>query len=282
MIVDQLLNGKSLIGDNKCFLLKMSGFASPNIEHTSYARGGRQGAVVAQPLYRNFDLLLEYQILGKSPGDFIANRDDFIGLWGLNPIDGRELTLTTVLSDGSVRKAFVRQKSVLSDLSAENHNSCIVQIGLNTTKEYFQSENSEISISANSNSGGMPLPMPIPMSMQVDHEEVISGTIFNRGNSYAYPEIKVYGPCRGFSLSCHQKGSTYLLSSSVELDDGQYLYLDFYNQVASINRVKNVLSTMSGVWWSNAPGNSVVQLHAAYPNTNTRAVIEHHSAYLNI
>jgi hypothetical protein len=281
MIKNQFLNDHQLIGIDKALLLSMSGFGSPKISQGSYDRGSHSGSIVSDGVYRGFDLSLTYLITGNGVADFIRKRDWFIGLWRLDSLNTNPVILKTVLSDGSVRSIQVKQVSLVSDPQAASPTSCEIAVTIKTEREYFVGEDKDILVNGTIASQlGMQVPMEIPTSLNrgIAGSESYGVAIVNNGNFDSAIKATIYGPCDSFSLILRTGRQDFALISSINLDKNQYVYLDFYNEIASQNNITNVLSTISGTWWRLPPGESKIQFIAA----SGRAGIIYHDAFLNI
>lgn len=284
MIAAQYFNNQSLIGNDKAILIAMDGFGSPKIGQKSYDRSGRSGVVVNSGLYRNFDLKLIYKIIGNSVPDFIAKRDWFIGLWRLLPFSqSGEYELRTILTNESVRRIFVKQKSIDTEIKAATPTSCDIEVTLTSEKEYFASFDREVAINWKSESAeGMAVPMELPVSLNNNAGNSLNGifgtVISNVGNTYSYPTVKVYGPFSNFSLTLDASEYRRTLTYAGSVAVNHFIYLDFYNRIVSLDGTTNKLSLVSGNWWPIPPGDSTLKFNA----DGGQAVISHHDAYLNV
>lgn len=110
---------------------------------------------------------------------------------------------------------------------------------------------------------------------------VITTTIANNGWATAYPTITINGPIENPEVGSVTSGDSLLFDGIYS--DTDYLEIDLYNKLITLNGApaRNLLT--SGTWFSAPPGNSNFYLTGLAGSTLvnvTKAVVEWNSAYI--
>ena len=110
---------------------------------------------------------------------------------------------------------------------------------------------------------------------------VITTTISNTGWATAYPTITINGPITNPQIGSVTSGDSLLFDGTYS--DTDFLEVDLYNKLITLNGVsaRNLLT--SGTWFSAPPGNSNFFLTGLAGSTLvnvTKAVVEWNSAYI--
>jgi hypothetical protein len=110
---------------------------------------------------------------------------------------------------------------------------------------------------------------------------VITTTITNTGWATAYPIITINGPITNPQIGSVTSGDS--LTFDGTYSDTDFIEVDLYNKLITLNGVsaRNLLT--SGTWFSAPPGNSnffLTGLAASTLVNVTKAVVEWNSAYI--
>lgn len=261
MIQHTYLNNVQVDNANR-YLVGIRDSSSANIDLNSYDRGGRSGLALSTPFYRAFAIVMEWVIVGSSNSDLVTQKDAFLKLWNLNPISSGLQTkiLGFQMSNGVIKQVPVIVSQIRSDIMPENINHVKITIAVRSELEYFANDTlttEEISIYQG---GGMAIPMALPMDMS----DPLSGqalVINNSGNAEYYPTIRVYGDFTSFSILNQTTNMELFYNDALAVDE--YVDIDMYNRTVLFMGTTNVLSKITGDFWSITPGDNELYLIAA-------------------
>jgi hypothetical protein len=276
MINNVLINGVQVTGD-RIFLSKLGSIVNPNIDITTYQRGGSAGQILSHPLYRGFTINLNFTVIGITTNDFITQRERFISYFQNNPTEMK--TLGFELANGVTKQIDCYFSGVSGDLEPDNILHSIFTVTAVSEKEFFESGISLDNTMVLFTLGGGAIPMGIPMGMATAPTGEIS-LLTNAGNAPTFPSFRVYAPfTTSFTLSNDTTDSD--LSYTGALTSSDYVDLDFYNHTAIKNGTTNVLDKISGVWWTLDPGDNSVKVTGDSDDTGY-AVITYRDSYRNL
>lgn len=254
------------------------GFA-PSIDHDVFTTGNKDGVALGTPYYKNISLIIEILVKGSTLSEVATNRDNLIKLFRLptnRSLKTKELIIVT--DAGKTKKLDVVTTSITSSDEAERKGYCYVTIGLQGKTPYWKGDNKEKTIYISSG-GGFSLPFGVPVDLSVG-TGAQSVEFVNSGNTEMKPTIRVYGDMSSFGLVNDTLGLT--LSCSESLGVGDYIDLDFENETAVKNGITNVLSSISGDWWSLQPGSNQLRISTVSTSQVAHADVTYFDAYMGL
>jgi hypothetical protein len=280
MITHTYINGIQ-IDSEKCFLQKLGNIAMAGVEFANYQRGGVSGQILSRPLYRGFNINLQYFVKSSNSSDLVVQRDRLVSYFqNSDDPDTYLKTLGFELSDGTIKEVEVLFSQVGNEIDPSNIDHAVFTVTAVSEREYLTIRTSYSTTITKTPGGGMPIPMAIPMDMSVSIGTEVT-TLTNLGNASAYPIIRVYGDfSASFNLINDTTSKTFTFG--VALGVGDYIDFDFYNRTAVKNATNSVLGSVTGDWWSIAPGTNQIRLTSPDSGDNGYAVVTHKNTYRNI
>lgn len=115
---------------------------------------------------------------------------------------------------------------------------------------------------------------------------VIGSVIVNNaGTTYAYPLVRIYGPCTDPKLENKSDANRYIKFTGLTLAAGEYVELDFRERTAyaggdpTANRY-HLIDFVNSDWWRLVPGDNLVRFIPATSSAGAKADLFYRHAYL--
>lgn len=281
MISNILINGVSVNLSGKRLINSLAGTSSPQIEVTGFGRSGGDGVALSQPAYRNFSLSFGVLISGSSQSDLVTQKQRFLSLLSVDPSisSSARQTFTFVTAAGEQLRCDAVVTSIDQQIAPADYNTAQVLVQLQSERSYFSGTSKTASLGI-ANLGGLTLPMNIPTAMNLNASAQLYTSLNNAGNAYAHLTATIAGPCSGFILLNYTRSLRLQCTQTLSATDS--LALDFYQHTAILNSATNILQTVSGTWWTVAPGINSILFAANDTTAATSATLNYADAYLGI
>ncbi len=279
MIKNIIINGTSINIPGIRTISALSGGSSPGIEVDSYALGGGEGVALTKTAYLNLVVSFSVTLTATDQAQLVQQKQQLLTLLSVDPTSSNLHQFTFVL----INDQHLTAQGVVTDIdqkfAAGELYHLTLNIRLQTARAYLAGSSQTVSLGV-ADLGGMQIPMSIPMAMNISASDQLYSQLNNLGNAYSHLTATITGPCQGFILLNQTRQLR--LQADLELVENDVLVLDFYQHTAILNQNQNVLHTISGNWWSIAPGLNSVLFAANQATPLTQAQLEFSSAYLGI
>ncbi|MDO5561229.1 MAG: phage tail family protein [bacterium] len=280
MISNILINGTSVNISGTRFISSLDGAGSPTIEVASYARAGGEGVALGKACYRS--LVISFGVIITANGDNnAAEKQRFLSLLSIDPgsSESDQKTFTFVLNNNQQLTCKAAVLAIQNSMAAADVNKSEFLIQIQTEKSYLLGASKSATLSI-ANLGGLQIPMSVPAAMNLNASSEMYTQLTNSGNAYSHLQATIVGPVNGFILLNQTR--TQRLQCSQALSAGDTLVLDFYQRTAILKQNTNILPTISGQWWTVAPGSNNVLFAANDTTTASSATLAYNDAYLGI
>jgi hypothetical protein len=266
------------MGDGTSFTItEAQGFESPEVQVSTYQRGGRHGIVVNRALWRGRRLRLTFKLRASTIAAYAELRDQFIEAWNLpqaddlvtipfTTIDGKALQVDAQLVnalDGGFLPGYVTAGKIRVELLAPDVN--------------FESQNAQTSTVYLPVSSGVPMPHALPIGFARTGGEA---TVSNVGNGNVFPTLRIYGPVTNPHIK--HAGLNIDLGLAYTIPSGSYVDIDMKEETILLNGTGSLLSTMSGNFWYLVPGNNSITFSADTYDAAAYTLITYRNGYTGI
>lgn len=280
MITDLKINGTSINIAGTRMLTSITGATGPSIELESYSRGSGDGVVLGRSNYRGLIISFSVAIMTASASSLITEKQRLIKLLTIDPNSNNDQkTFTFVLANGTELSSTGIVSKISHNLQTGDVGYAEVLVQLQTERSYLQGADKTATLQV-VNLGGMSIPMSVPMAMNLGSQQETLTQLTNNGTAYGSIAVSVTGPTVGLALINQTRGTRWQTSATLTATDT--LAIDFYERTAIVNNSTNILATVSGNWWSLAPGVNEVFLAANNYDNQTSATIVYQDTYLGI
>lgn len=281
MIENILINGYPLNNPPESYIVELSDSTSADVELNTYNRGGRDGVVLGNALYRAYSFTIGLKIVGNNPDQLRVNKDRIMTQIRLkNYGTSRYKTVTFKFSNGTERWCeAVLSKMPQGEIKPETSYAVTpLTFQMTATRSYLFGTYHDTAITT-PNYGGMSVPMNVPMSMANDPEST-TGQIINAGNTDSQPKFHITGPFTAVDIQNLTTGQQLTVTKTVAA--GEYIDLDDYSHSAFLNGSTNIRGSVTGDWPLIAPGVNTIVFSPAGSTAATAASVSYYDAYTGI
>lgn len=280
MLKNVLIDGTSVNIAGARMVTGVTGGGAPVMEMNSYNHSGGSGVTLGKTCYRSLSIGLSVTVTATSVANLAVEKQRLLSLLSVDP-DGETTThnFTFVLSNDVNLTAVGAVTAIDQQLTPANCLWTQVNIQIQTEKAYLMGAAKSVTLGI-ANLGGMSVPMTLPMAMNLNAGSELYTQLNNAGNAYSHLAATINGPCAGMILLNSTREKRW--QSTQNLAAGETLTVDFYRHTALVNNNINVLQTISGNWWSVAPGTNEVLFAANDTTGATTATLNFYDAYLGI
>ncbi len=276
MITAMTLGGSNLI-TTQILLQSIQNSSFPAVVYTRSKRGGYQGSKLITPTFANYQLVMDFKIVGTSFSDLNTQRTNFMQIIGVVHSTGTQ-TLIITRSDGKQLQLDIKAAQVTGDYTTDDTLSSVVEVTLESEYPFFMNSAVDSASISIVNGGGFAIPFGIPLNMSNGQSNVVS--VNNGGNYPAYPTYTFYGPLTNPTITDQTTGET--LSIAYTIPAGQYITVDVYNRTAVLYPSGNsVRASVSGKWWLVPIGSVNVTLGNANLTDTGYCAMTFRDTYLN-
>lgn len=267
-----------LMGDGtNITITEATGFESPNVDVSSYKRGGRHGSVVNRALWRERRIRLTFKLRASSIAAYAALRDQFIQAWNLpqagdtvvipfTTTDGKALQFAAQLSsplDGGFQPGYITTGTIRVELIAPDFN--------------FESQVEKSDTVYLPVTSGVALPHALPFGFARAGGSI---TVNNAGNGTAFPTVRIYGPVTNPHIQHAALGRDIALAYTIA--SGAYVDIDMEEETVLLNGTGGLLTDTSGLFWYLQRGDNTINFSADTYNAAVYALIKWRDSYTGV
>ncbi len=264
-----------VMGDGTNYTItEAHGFESPDVETSTYKRGGRHGVVVNRALWRARPLSLIFKIRASTIAAHAEARRTFIKAWNL-PRAGDTVTIPLTTTDGKQLQFAAQLASRLDGGFFPGYvTASKIRVELIAPDDVFESQSENSATVYLPTSSGVALPHSFPVSFAKAGGEI---TINNAGDGVTFPTVRIYGPVTNPHIK--HANLNIDLSLSYAIPAGSYVDINMKDEEVLLNGTGSLLSYMSGNFWYLGEGGNTFLFSADTYDPAVYALITYRDAY---
>ena len=256
-------------------LTGVPGLELPTVRLFSYDLPGEHFGIHTNALYGRRAFALRGWVLGESVSDFISKRDALIDALD---ILGGEQVLAFTLANGLTKRITAIPRTLDFSPEAGIPAAAPFSIAFEAAFPYLEGDEQSQSISLALAGGGKVPPDAMPASLGKGSGGVV--TITNGGNAPSYPTFRIQGPVTNPSI--RNSSLNLELRFTLDLAAGAYLEIDTKRKTVTDQTGRNRYSTLTGDWFTLAPGSTNMQLLADSTDPDATLTVVWRPTYLNL